>query len=217
LGGISIDKPTQVAARALADRGRNEFLPDDPETFIERQLTAVEGAPIGAAVNIRTTTVGPLRAVARQCAVHGAAIEVNAHCRQAELCAVDAGETLLRDTERICEFVSTTAAFTTTSVKVRAGVPGVNLPALAENLERAGADWLHIDAMDSEQVVREVRGACDLFIIANNGVRDRRTAVEYLKHGADAVSIGRPSDDPQVLSQVRRAVEHWFTKREVRT
>jgi TIM-barrel protein len=147
--------------------------------------------------------------------MHGAAIEVNAHCRQAELCEAGAGETLLRDTQRLCDFVSTAAEFTTTSVKIRAGA-GVNLPQLAIKLERAGADWVHVDAMDSEQVVREIRNACDLFIIANNGVRDHRTAVEYLRYGADAVSVGRPSDDTRVLGQVRHAVDSWFAKQEVR-
>jgi len=61
--------------------------------------------------------------------------------------------------------------------------------------------------MDSEPVIADVTDACGLFVIANNGVRDARTAGEYLDYGADAVSVGRPSDDPTVLRRVRRAVE----------
>jgi tRNA-dihydrouridine synthase len=86
-------------------------------------------------------------------------------------------------------------------------VPGVDLPALAERLEAAGADCLHVDAMDSEHVVGEVRDRFDGFLIANNGVRDRETVDEYLAYGADAVSVGRPSDDPRVLRRVRRALD----------
>jgi tRNA-dihydrouridine synthase len=70
--------------------------------------------------------------------------------------------------------------------------------------------------MDSEAVVRDVREACALFLVANNGVRDRATVREYLAYGADAVSVGRPSDDPRVLGRVRGAVDEWFADREVR-
>jgi tRNA-dihydrouridine synthase len=61
-----------------------------------------------------------------------------------------------------------------------------------------------------------VREACGLFLVANNGVRDRPTVREYLKYGADAVSVGRPSDDPRVLSRVHEAVDEWFAEQEVR-
>jgi len=82
---------------------------------------------------------------------------VNAHCRQPELRAVGCGESLLRDTGRLAEYV-TAAAETgaTTSVKVRAEVPGVDLVAVADAVAEAGADWFHVDAMDSEAVVDEL-------------------------------------------------------------
>jgi tRNA-dihydrouridine synthase len=47
-------------------------------------------------------------------------------------------------------------------------------------------------------------------VVANNGVRDRATTREYLAYGADAVSVGRASDDPSVLAAVRRAAERWY-------
>ena len=214
LGGVSLDGPTREAARALVDRDRSEFLPADPVAFVDAQLDAVAALDIMPAVNVRTTTLGPLREAARVCADHGATIEVNAHCRQAEMCEAGAGETLLRDTDRLREQVAAASEFATTSVKLRTEVDGVDLPALAAALERAGADWLHVDAMDSEPVVAEVREATDCFLVANNGVRDRATATEYLDYGADAVSVGRPSDDPVVLRRVREAVEDWFAGRD---
>jgi TIM-barrel protein len=215
LGGVSLDGPTREAARRLVDRDRSEFLPDDPVAFVDEQLGAVVDLPVRPAVNVRTTTLGPLCEAARVCAAHDAVLEVNAHCRQAEMCDAGAGETLLRDTGRLCEQVAAASEFATTSVKVRTEVEGVDLPALAVALEDAGADWLHVDAMDSEPVVSEVREACDLFLVANNGVRDRATATAYLEYGADAVSVGRPSDDPVVLRRVREAVDAWFADREV--
>jgi len=214
LGGVSLDRPTREAARELVARDRNEFLPDDPIAFVDEQLTALADTPIRPGVNVRTTSVGPLRETATVAADHGAILEINAHCRQDELCAVGAGETLLADTNRLAEYVRAASdADVTVSVKVRTEVPGVDLAALALELERAGADCLHVDAMDSERVVADVRDACSLFLVANNGVRDRATAQEYLEYGADAVSVGRPSDDPRVLRRVGAALADLTGKR----
>jgi TIM-barrel protein len=141
------------------------------------------------------------------CAAHDAVLELNAHCRQAEMCAAGAGESLLRDGDRLCEQVVAAAATgATVSVKLRAAVDGVDLPALAPRLADAGADVLHVDAMDSEHVVAAVADRADAFVVANNGVRGPESVEQYLRYGADAVSVGRPSDDPRVLARVRRAV-----------
>lgn len=217
LGGIALDEAARDAAsRMVADRDREEFLPDDPMAFVDDQLAALDDAPLLVGFNVRSTTLDPVREAAALCRAHGAVIELNAHCRQAELCAVGCGETLLGDADRLAEYVGTAAATgATVSVKVRAEVPGVDLPALATQLADAGADLLHVDAMDSESVVGEIVAAAgdQLFVIANNGVRDRATAREYLELGADAVSVGRPSDKPSVLASVRRAVDEWFGTR----
>ncbi|WP_416840724.1 tRNA-dihydrouridine synthase [Haloferax sp. DFSO52] len=212
LGGVALDQPAQDAARALVARGRSEFLTDDPLAFVETQLDALADTDIFAAVNVRATTADPIRGVAALCADHGAGVEVNAHCRQDELCAVGCGETLLRDTDRLVEYVAAAAEFgAPVGVKVRAEVDGVSLPELTPKLGDAGASWLHVDAMDSESVIADIVAAApDLFVVANNGVRDRETAHEYLQYGADAVSVGRPSDDPVVLRRVRDAVDEWF-------
>jgi len=203
LGGIALDGPTRAAAREMVDRDRTEFLPEDPVAFVADQLDALADAPVRPGVNVRTTSLEPLREVARVCLEHDAIVEINAHCRQAEMCAAGAGETLLAETDRLAEQVAAAAgAGAPVSVKCRTEVPGVDLPATARAVEAAGADAVHVDAMDSEPVVREVADACDCFLIANNGVRDAASVREYLAYGADAVSVGRPSDDPRVLARV---------------
>jgi len=212
LGGIAIDDATRAAAREMVDRDRDEFLPPDPVAFVDEQLAVLEEAPLQAGLNVRTATLQPLARVAAVCRERGAILEINAHCRQPEMCAAGAGESLLSDAERLCEQVRTARnAGATVSVKLRTEVPGVDLASLSADLVAAGADVLHVDAMDSEPVVGDVARRVDATVVANNGVRDRETVREYLAYGADAVSVGRPSDDPAVLSRVGTATAEWFT------
>lgn len=219
LGGIAIDGESRAAARQLRDRGRAEFLPQDPIAFLRRQLAELESVPVQPGVNVRSASLEPIRTAAAACSAAGAILEVNAHCRQPELRAVGCGESLLRDTDRLCDYVEAAAGTgAPVSVKVRTEVSGVDLPATACRLAEAGAGLLHVDAMDSEPVVGEVVRALEATgrtdarpaVIANNGVRDRATVREYLEYGADAVSVGRPSDRPELLARVRAAVEDWF-------
>jgi len=216
LGGIALDAETRDAARALVGRDRSEFLPDSPLEFVDSQLSALADADLRPGVNVRGAGPDPVGEAAAVCADRGAIIEVNAHCRQEEMCAAGAGESLLRDGDSPPEQVAAaSAAGATVSVKLRTEVPGVALPELSGTLVDVGADILHVDAMDSEAAVADVVDAApDAFVIANNGVRDRETAVEYLEYGADAVSVGRPSDDPAVLDRVRTATEEWFSENE---
>ncbi|RJX42829.1 dihydropyrimidine dehydrogenase [Halonotius aquaticus] len=211
LGGIALDEPAREAARQLVARDREEFLPADPLAFIDAQLqtVATDTASIRPAINVRTTTADPIRAAAAICADYDAILEINAHCRQAELCAVGCGESLLADSSRLADYVAVAAEEgAAVSAKVRAAVDGVDLVAVAEAIEAAGGDAIHIDAMDTEPVVGAVADATELFVIANNGVRDADSVREYRRFGADAVSVGRPSRDPdgQVLRRVADAV-----------
>jgi len=212
IGGVALDEPSRQAARELVDRDRREFLPDDPLAFITDQLSMLDDSPIRSGVNVRSSTVEPIRKAAAVCARHDAIIEINAHCRQPELCEVGCGETLLTDTDRLTMYVEAAAAEgPAVSLKVRTEVPGVDLPAVAQRIETAGADMIHVDAMDSEAIVRDIADATDLFLIANNEVRNRETVAAYLSYGADAVSVGRPSRKPNgtVMQRVAQAVEAW--------
>jgi TIM-barrel protein len=212
LGGIALDEPTREAAReSVADRDRTEFLPHDPFAFLGAELDRAADADLRLGFNVRAVSSEPIERAARICAERDVVLEINAHCRQTEMCAAGGGESLLRETERLCEQVrAARAAGATVSVKLRAEVAGVDLVETARALDAAGADALHVDAMDSEGVVGEIADATDRFLIANNGVRGRESVREYLEYGADAVSVGRPSDDPDVLARVGRAVEGWF-------
>jgi len=210
LGGIALDDATRQAAREMVQRDREEFLPPNPRNFIYEQFRALEDVPIRAGVNVRSAALAPIEDAADLCREYDAVLEINAHCRQTEMCRAGVGESLLGDPETLCRQVeAATATGASVSVKVRTEVPGVDLPALAARLERAGADAIHVDAMDSEAVVADVVAACDCFVIANNGVRDAESVREYFEYGADAVSVGRASVDPDVLARVRTATRDW--------
>ena len=226
LGGLALDAESREAARKLVARDRTEFLPDDPLAFAEQQLSALADRPIRAGVNVRSATPGPIQEAARICADHDAVLEINAHCRQPELRAVGCGESLLADTDRLAEYVECAAATgATVSVKVRAEVPGVDLRETTRAVAEAGADAVHVDAMDSESVIRDVVTAAQsvadggssltedpgnrVAVIANNEVRDRESVHEYLRYGADGVSVGRPSTDRRVVRRVREALVAW--------
>ena len=219
LGGVCLDEPTRAAAREMVgDRDRSEFLPAEPVAFVDEQLSALSGVDLRAGINVRSTTTEPVREVAAVAASHDAVVELNAHCRQDELCAVGAGESLLREPDRLVALVEAAASTgAEVSVKLRTELDGVDLVAVAERVEAAGADAIHVDAMDSEAVVADLAAATELFVIANNGVRGRESVREYLDYGADAVSVGRPSDDPAVLARVADAVAEWFAEQEADT
>jgi TIM-barrel protein len=211
LGGIALDEPTRKAARRLVARDREEFLPANSQQFVASQLRELEDAPLRPAVNVRSSTLSPIEDAADCCRDHGAILEINAHCRQAEMCEAGAGEALLHRPGRLCKQVeAATATGATVSVKVRTEVEGVDLPALAARLDDAGAGVIHVDAMDSESIAGDVVDAVDAHVVANNEVRDAESVREYLEYGADAVSVGRPSDDPRVLTRVREATDSWF-------
>lgn len=213
IGGVSIDERTQAASAALVDRDRNEFLTERPIEFIDDQLGLLESADTAIGVNVRTTQIDRLREAAAVCRSHGAILEVNAHCRQPELTAIGCGEGLLADTDRLERYVAAAAETgATVGVKARAEVSGVDLEAVAAAVESAGGSMLHVDAMDSPTVIATLADETDLFLIANNGVRDRETAYEYLRLGADAVSVARPTRQPERLDPIRTAVDAWFTE-----
>jgi TIM-barrel protein len=217
LGGIALDEATRAAAREMVDRDRSEFLPDDPLAFVDAQLQALTDAPLRPAYNVRSATLDPIERAAAVCRDHDAILELNAHCRQDEMCAAGAGESLLRTPARLAEQVEAAAGTgADVSVKLRTEVDGVSLPALAARLESAGADAIHVDAMDSEAVVGDVADATDCFVVANNGVRDRETAFQYFEYGADAVSVGRASDDVDVLQVVCEAADDWTAREAIR-
>ncbi|MBU4492223.1 MAG: methanogenesis marker 9 domain-containing protein [Euryarchaeota archaeon] len=205
LGGYNLDERTNEAARKELARGRKEFVSDNPIEFLKTELFATRGLTT-IAVNVRAASLEPLLAAARLAKNYGAILEINAHCRQPEMVELGAGEALLRDVPRLCEYIreiKKTGAVL--SIKIRANV--VNDVELAKAIEKAGADIIHIDAMHPQGVdlgvIKRIRNSTGLFIIGNNSVVDFESAKEMFGHGADMVSLARGVlSNPEIIDQL---------------
>ncbi len=205
LGGYNLDKQTNDAARKEIARGRSEFVSEEPMEFLKDELEATKGLTT-MAINVRAASLEPYVDAANLAKKSGAILEINAHCRQPEMTELGAGEALLKDTKRLCDYIKEIKKTgVVLSVKTRANV--VNDAELARAIEKAGADIIHIDAMSPEGVdigvIRRVRNSTGLFIIGNNSVVDFESAKEKFSHGADMVSVARAAlANPGIIDQL---------------
>ncbi len=83
------------------------------------------------------------------------------------------------------------------SVKVRANVQGVDSVNIAKTVEKAGADYLHIDAMKPGfptadfDIIKKIANETNIFIIGNNSITDIESGQKMINSGASGISIGR--------------------------
>lgn len=189
IGGIHSDPETREAAERMIGRGRKEFMYGSAPEFVRRQFSRIPDGVVPG-VNVRASRIDAALGVAEVVREYDGVFELNAHCRQPEMVAAGCGHALLRDADRLERWVGRLKETgVTVSVKTRAGV--VDDGVVAGAVERGGGDVLHVDCMDSPQAVDRVAEAADLFVIANNGVRSRSDARDYLGRGADMVSVAR--------------------------
>jgi TIM-barrel protein len=191
LGGYNIDEATISAAKKLVRKGQSEFAYDDPLLVIKNELGVMNSTPIKVGVNARSATLEPLLDLADLAHEKRALLELNAHCRQPEIETIGGGQCLVRDFDKLGEWIreikQTDIAL---SVKVRAGV--VADVDLAKVIDRAGADAIHIDTMDLGPVlIKKIRDMTSLKIIANNSIVDYHSAHKMFSMGADFVSVAR--------------------------
>lgn len=203
MGGYNLDNKTNDAARKEIARGRKEFVSDEPMEYLKKELDAVKDMDSAIAVNVRAASIEPLIQAANIVKKSGAVLELNAHCRQPEMVALGTGESLLKDTDRLSEYVREIKKTNVVlSVKIRANV--ADDIQVAKAIESAGADIIHIDAMHPKGVdigvIKRIRNSTGLFIIGNNSIVDFESAKEMFSRGADMVSVARAvQKDPAII------------------
>lgn len=200
-GGFNVDQKTVLAGKSITERGRPEF--DIPYnqilSFIENQINIIrENARIGmVSVNLRSTTPSSIIEVSE---INGVdVVEINAHCRQPEIMELGCGQSLLHKPDELYRFTSAVVndASCKVSVKIRANVPGTDIINISNQIEEAGADFLHVDAMKpgypyaDYKIISAISDQTDIFLIGNNSIKDVNSAENMLKAGADGISLAR--------------------------
>ncbi|HTY92024.1 MAG TPA: methanogenesis marker 9 domain-containing protein [Methanocella sp.] len=194
LGGYSLDEATMDASREMVRRGRKEFVSDDIFALIESELKKVSGKGVAIGINVRATSPEPFIRAAELAKKYGAILEINGHCRQEEMGAINAGEAMLKDRIALARLVSEVKKTgAVISLKMRSGI--VDDVKLARILEKAGLDILHVDAMGVKganlNVIKKLRDSTSLFIIGNNSITNYETAQAMYSAGADMISVAR--------------------------
>lgn len=200
LGGYSLDTPTIEASRKIVERGRKEF--DFPlnEIFshIENEVASIKKVhnDVKVSANVRATIPQPIIEVGKIKDLD--IVEINCHCRQEEIIAIGCGQEMLKRHD-LEEFISEVVdnVDCEVSVKIRANVGGIDTLKVAEQIENAGADYLHIDAMKKDvfdadyNLVKEICDGTKIKVIGNNSLNCEANIEKMIKTGVYGFSIAR--------------------------
>jgi len=150
-------------------------------------------------------------------------IDLNFGCPVPKIVGNGEGSALMRDPEKIYALVRAVkeASSLPVSVKIRAGwdETDLNAPRVAVLCEKAGAGCIAVhgrtradfyrDGTVRPEIIREVKRAVGIPVIANGDIRDGESAVRMLeKTCADGLMIGRAAvGSPWVFAEIRAALE----------
>ena len=200
LGGYSLDAPTIEASKKIVERGRKEFdFPlDEIFSHIENEVASIKKVHnnVKVSANVRATTPQPIIEVGK---IKDLDIdEINCHCRQEEINAIGCGQEMLKRFD-LEEFISQIVdnVDCEVSVKIRANVDGIDTLKVAEQIENAGADYLHIDAMkkgvfDADyDFVKKICESTEIKVIGNNSLNCEANIKKMIKTGVYGFSMAR--------------------------
>ena len=200
LGGYSLDNPTIEASKKIVERGRVEFIipQEDVLSHIEGEVNSIKKAnsDVCVSANVRSTITQPIIDVANIKNLD--IIEINCHCRQKEIVDVGCGQAMLKS-DTLKQFISEIVdeANCEVSVKIRANVSGIDTLSVVWEIEDAGADYIHIDAMKkgvSEadwELLKKIKNNVDIKVIGNNSVNSSENLSKMISTGVDGFSIAR--------------------------
>ncbi len=200
LGGYSLDNPTIEASQKIIERGRKEFVfpLDTIFNHIENEVSSIKKVhnDVKVSANVRATTPQPIVEIGK--IENLDIVEVNCHCRQEEILAVGCGQEMLTRSD-LGDFISQVVdnVDCEVSVKIRANVEGVDTLKVANIIEDAGADYLHIDAMKKGvfeadwNLLTEICNNTDIKIIGNNSVNSEDNVKKMINTGVNGFSIAR--------------------------
>ncbi|MBR0271109.1 MAG: tRNA-dihydrouridine synthase [Methanobrevibacter sp.] len=200
LGGYSLDEKTIEASRKIIERGRKEFHFEIDEVIphIESEVNLIKNKypDIRVSANVRSTVPEPIIEASKIEKLD--IIEINCHCRQDEITAIGCGQEMLKRPD-LSDYISqiVDGAESEVSVKIRANVEGIDTLDIAHKIEDAGADYLHLDAMDPNvfdadwKLLRNVCGNTDIKVIGNNSIDSAEKIQKMYDCGVYGFSIAR--------------------------
>lgn len=200
LGGYSLDEKTIEASLKILKRGRKEFHYELDEIIphIQKEAKTIKKAypDVLVSANVRSTTPEPIIEASKIKDLD--IIEINCHCRQEEIIAVGCGQEMLKRPD-LSDYLSQIVdnAQSEVSVKIRANVEGIDTLKTARLIENAGADYLHIDAMDPTcmdadwKCLKEICRNTDIKVIGNNSVNSAEKVRKMYECGVFGFSIAR--------------------------
>lgn len=200
LGGYSLDEKTIEASEKIIQRGRKEFHFELDEVIphIEKEVNLIKKnhPNVRVSANVRSTIPEPIIEASKIKDLD--IIEINCHCRQEEIIAIGCGQEMLKRDDfssYISEIVDNSES--EVSVKIRANVDGVDTLKTAKIIEDAGADYLHLDAMDPTvfdadwKLLENVCKNTNIKVIGNNSIDSVEKIRKMYDCGVYGFSIAR--------------------------
>ena len=200
LGGYSLDESAIEASKRIIERGRKEFdFPLDVIfNHIENEVASIKNvhSDVKVSANVRATTPQPIIEAGNIKDLD--IIEINCHCRQNEILAIGCGQNMLNRPD-LSDFISQVVdnVKSEVSVKIRANVESVDTFEIADLIENAGADYLHVDAMKKGvfeadwELLEKICNNVDIKVIGNNSVNSQENLKKMISTGVDGFSIAR--------------------------
>ena len=200
LGGYSLDAPTIEASKRIVERGRKEFdFPlDEIFSHIENEVASIKEVhkDVKVSANVRATTPQPIVEVGKIRDLD--IVEINCHCRQDEIIAIGCGQEMLKRPD-LENFISQVVdnVDCEVSVKIRANIEGIDTLEVARQIENAGADYLHVDAMkkgvfDADySLVKEICDNTEIRVIGNNSLDCEDNIKKMIETGVYGFSMAR--------------------------
>ncbi|WP_407415966.1 MJ0144 family RNA dihydrouridine synthase-like protein [Methanobrevibacter sp.] len=200
LGGYSLDEKTIEASQKIIERGRKEFHFELDEIIphIKKEVNLIKRAhpDVLVSANVRSTTPEPIIEASKINDLD--IIEINCHCRQEEIIAIGCGQEMLKRPD-LSDYISQIVdnSKSEVSVKIRGNVPDIDTLQVAKTIEDAGADYLHLDAMDPNvfdadwELLENVCNNTNIKVIGNNSVDSAEKIRKMYQCGVYGFSIAR--------------------------
>ena len=200
LGGYSLDEKTIEASQKIIERGRKEFHFELDEIIpqIKKEVNLIKSThpEVLVSANVRSTTPEPIIEASNIKDLD--IIEINCHCRQNEIISIGCGQEMLKRPD-LSDYISQIVdnSKSEVSVKIRGNVPGIDTLEVAKIIEDAGADYLHLDAMNPDvfdadwKLLKNVCSNTNIKVIGNNSIDSTEKIRKMYQCGVYGFSIAR--------------------------